>query len=121
MRVIEMSGKRISSRGRDRSPAHDLLLIRDKRQDLEDSLAVSLAQDGALVVPEGNSPDRLAWLGQFADEVTGLDVPQLHAPIVATGDDEALVELKTCNRVVMRTDALQAGVVDEVKDDDAAI
>lgn len=80
-----------------------------------------LAQDGALVVLEVESPHDLARLGQFSDEVAGLDVPQLDSSIVSGRYDESVIELKAGDRVVVGADPLQAGVCCQVEDDDSTV
>lgn len=92
-----------------------------ERDHLHHRLPLALAEQHRLVVAQGDSPDGLAWLREFANEGAGLEVPELDAAIVTAGDDEAVVELETGDRVIVGAEAMDALERVEREDDHAAV
>lgn len=80
-----------------------------------------LTQDCDPIIPEGDPPNCVTRSSQFPQIPPGCQIPQLDPPVVSTADDEAVVELQACYRVVVRTEAMNALDGGEVEDDDAAI
>lgn len=107
--------------GRARETRLELLVLRPETENLQNSLAVALTEDGALVIAEAHAPHGITWASKLANDCAGLNVPELHATVIAARNDEAVVELKTGDAVVVGTEAVDARVVVEIKHDNSAV
>lgn len=57
--------------------------------------------DDDFIVSESDAPDSFARFGKLSDKLTALEVKKLHAAVVATSDEEAVVKLHACDTVVV--------------------
>lgn len=96
-------------------------VLRLEAEHLEDGAAVALAEDGALIVAEADTPDGIARLCKLADERAGTDVPELNAAVAAARDDEAVIELQAGDRVVVRAQSVHGREVGQVEDDNTTV
>jgi len=94
-----------------------LIVAGSKRPNVHHCLRSSLAEHYTFVVPKRDPPHRITGLRQLSDIGTSLEVEQLHATVVAAGDDESAVKLQAGNRVIVRTQAMNALERRQVEDD----
>lgn len=64
--------------------------------------AILQRHGNALFILKGDTPNRLALRDELADELAGLEVPDLDTPIAAAADNPRVVELQACDAVVVR-------------------
>jgi hypothetical protein len=107
--------------GRTRKAGLELLVLWPKAKNFKNRLAITLAQNGALVVAEAHAPYSIARESELANNVTSLDIPEFDAAVIAARNDKAIVKLETGDAVVVSAEAVNARVVGEVEHNDSTI
>jgi hypothetical protein len=96
-------------------------LARDKAENFNDHLSLALTDHDDAVIPERDTPHCVGWLGQLANKIAGLQVPQFDPTVVASGNDVSVVELNARNRVIVGTDPVDTLSCGHVEDNNATI
>jgi hypothetical protein len=82
---------------------------------------VAESQGDTLFVLKGDTPDGLALGDELADEVTGLEIPDLDATVASTTDDTGVVELQAGNTIIMSCEAVDGAHLLEGPDADGSV